>query len=57
MAKYGCLNHKLNIACLGCVKALSERHDRMLEFIRGIVKDWECDPNDAETVLKEIGKL
>jgi len=54
---YKCENHKLDIICLGCVKVWIARHNKMLEFIMNIVECWECDPNHAKELLKEIGKL
>ncbi len=63
MSEYKCNDHKLDIACLGCIKAWIARHDKMLNFIRKICYDhtdyeetahisWE-----ATELLKEIGKL
>lgn len=54
--KYKCTGHKLDLVFPGCVKAWIARHDAMLEFIKQIVKYWECDPNHAESLLKEIGE-
>lgn len=61
--KYKCEKHKLDFACLGCIKAWIERHDRMLEFItdlaierpdRDNTMEWIND--EARELLKEIGK-
>lgn len=70
MNEYKCDNHKLNIACLGCIRAWINRHDKMLEFVKEIynlkfdtlVSMKEAIHNDhiskqAEKILKEIGKL
>jgi len=34
-----CENHKLDICCLGCVKAWIARHDKMLEFIKKLTDE------------------
>lgn len=54
---YKCENHSLDLVCRGCMKAWIARHDKMLEFVKEIVKYWECDPRHAEQLLKEIGEL
>ena len=59
--KYKCENHKLDFACLGCIRAWIERHDRMLEFIIWTSKTsccnaCECISCEATKVLREIGK-
>lgn len=57
MNKYKCDSHKLNFACIGCIKAWIHRHDAMLEFVKKIADkpnlDWQ---EDAIELLKEIGK-
>lgn len=63
MNKYKCEEHKLDLACLGCVKALVARHDRMLEFIRRLIKrssptgrrSSDIKSLRGESVLKEMG--
>lgn len=65
MNKYKCENHKLDLVCQGCVKVFIARHDKMLEFIRGLSGGLEVGLTDEEerlilsarTLLKEIGEL
>jgi hypothetical protein len=49
------LYEKLNGDLL--ILELHEKYQKVLEFIKQIVKDWECDPNHAQQLLKEIGEL
>lgn len=69
---YSCANHKLDFACLGCIKAWIARHDKMLEFIRelafgcyekisdgyheGFVDAQNEIAQEATDLLNEIGK-
>lgn len=55
--KYKCEEHYLNVACLGCIKANYNKLDKLLEFVKEIVKYHECNPNDAGDLLREIGEL
>jgi len=36
---------------------LSERFDLLHNFVRKIIKDWECDPNHAEAILSELERM
>ena len=61
MNPYKCDKHKLDFACLGCIKAWIARHDKLLEFVReisGVVHKGNCRDLGirAENLLKEIGK-
>lgn len=64
MSAYKCENHKLDLCCIGCVKAWIARHDRMLEFLKNEIslRKYICTTNhavlldNAEKLLKEIGK-
>lgn len=68
MNPYKCEKHKLNYACLGCIRAWIARHDKMLEFVKKIAKadvnyleDESYDYLDeialeAKEILKEIGR-
>lgn len=63
-SKYKCENHKLDIACLGCIKAWIARHDRMLEFVKSslehtcyLCKSDCCIPCNVKELLKQIGEL
>lgn len=54
---YKCTDHRLNIACLGCIKAIIAQRDKLLSFIKKIVRDGECNPIQAEKLLREIGEI
>ena len=43
MNKYNCDDHHLDIACMGCVKALVARHNKMLEFVKDLALGELCD--------------
>jgi len=32
-SRYQCIDHKLNIVCVGCVKALIAQHEILLKFV------------------------
>ena len=53
---YYCTKHKLDIVCHECVRAKYRRYDKLLEFVKGIIDDWKCDPNHAVNLLSEIGE-
>lgn len=36
---------------------LSEKYEITKKFIRGIVHDWECDPNHASAILNDLENL
>lgn len=36
---------------------LSEKYQVAKNFIRKIIKDWECDPNHAEAILNELERM
>ncbi|MDE2024885.1 MAG: hypothetical protein KGJ07_00150 [Patescibacteria group bacterium] len=65
MNEYKCHKHRINFACLGCVKAWIARHDAMLKFIKELsdadVKSADnmeiCDVAlHARELLRKIGK-
>jgi hypothetical protein len=69
MNPYKCESHKLDFACLGCVRAWIARHDAMLKFITSIANHvnfnetqdefmnfYTKKENEAYQLLKEIGK-
>lgn len=35
---------------------LEGKHNKLVKFIKKILHEWECDPNEAESLLKEIGE-
>ncbi len=62
MSEYKCEKHKLDFACLGCIRAWMARHDRMLGFLKTL---GDINPEYvqlravqmyAAELLKEIGK-
>lgn len=63
MSEYKCEKHKLNFACLGCVRAWIARHDRMLVFLQTLCdihpehEQFRAIQMYAAELLKEIGKL
>jgi hypothetical protein len=64
MSEYKCNSHKIDFICQGCVKAWIARHDKMLDFIKELAKDFpdrdvyrEILQEQAQDLLKEIGKL
>jgi len=73
MSEYKCESHKIDLVCLGCVKAWIARHDKLVEFVKSLmcqqddVHTTECSKADdwgnmdlcelATDVLKEIGEL
>jgi hypothetical protein len=60
---YKCTDHKLDIACMGCISTYIARHNRMLSFLQNLVEghvNYEDTAHiswDAAELLKEIGKL
>lgn len=36
---------------------LSERYELLHNFVKKIIKDWECDPNHASAILAEIERM
>lgn len=59
--KYECENHKINICCLGCVKAHINAKNKLLEFVKSLTKksccnSCECISCDAIELLREIGE-
>ena len=36
---------------------LSERFELLHNFVKQIIKDWECDPNHAESILSELHRM
>ncbi len=56
-SKYKCTDHHLDLVCRGCVMAHIAVKEKLLEFVKQIITDWECNPNNAEFLLKEIGEL
>ena len=63
MNTYKCESHKLNYACLGCVRVWIAKHDAMLKFIRECLNHTCCLCNDAcciscnaKEILEEIGE-
>ena len=65
MSEYTCENHRLNLACLGCIMAHIKKKEKLLEFVKEISIDPpdRCDPSEecireeARALLKEIGEL
>lgn len=72
MSEYKCENHKLNIVCLGCVKAIMRREKKLLEFVKSLawieryndkeIKEFNdlgfyLEAKEARDLLKEIGEL
>lgn len=65
MGEYKCEFHKLDICCLGCVKAWIARHDRMKHFIQQLAHESVYKKYDnldelnwaAHKLLEEIGIL
>jgi hypothetical protein len=33
------------------------KYVKLVQFLQQIVKDWECDPNDAKEILKQIEEI
>ncbi len=62
MNKYKCTEHKLDLACVGCIIVMSERHNLMLEFIQDLARFGTFSDNlirrdEAKEILKKIGEL
>ncbi len=63
MSKYKCENHKLDLCCLGCVRAWITRHDAMKEFILELARHNSSEGCEerlcvkAFELLKEIGEI
>ena len=65
--EYKCEKHKLDIVCVGCMKAWIARHDKMMGFIKKLsnmsensahdCKECYCIACQAKVILQEIGKL
>lgn len=36
---------------------ISDRYEILHNFVRKIVKEWECDPNHASAILAEIERM
>lgn len=69
MNHYKCEDHKIDLACLGCINAWIARHDRMLEFLKDVSSNFNNNlteeeiynihlsyVNEAQELLKEIGR-
>lgn len=67
MIKYKCTDHKLDIACRNCIKAIIYERDLLLEFIT-IFSGFQITPQQvdidfiiyqmkAKDLLKEIGEI
>ena len=59
-----CNNFKPSIQLLGELSKasreygkLQERFELLHNFVRQIIKDWECDPNHAESILNELHRM
>lgn len=58
---YKCVDHKLNFACLGCVRAWIKRHDAMLSIVKRASKNNcciccdDCLSCDALELLESFG--
>lgn len=62
MSHYECNDHKLEFACLGCVKVWVERHNRMKDFLFEMIKPladrddyFQAWQDEANELLVEIG--
>lgn len=63
MNPYKCKDHKLDLACLRCIKSWIARHDKMLQFIKSLAHEscYETYENSneinwvANELLQELG--
>jgi len=57
MSKYKCESHKLDLCCLGCVRAWIARHEAMKDFITLMANSTELFySDDAQKILDLINK-
>jgi hypothetical protein len=60
MSEYKCESHKLDFACLGCIKAWIARHDKMKKTLINLAHAGMCDCGncsscEAFACLRELG--